>query len=375
MADAATAVIATVVLMRPFTAAAVALAAVLVAVVNASAGGQRDAALRLVQVTDGLQAPVHVTAPPGAGNALYVVEQGGLVRVVEAGKIREQPFLDVRARTRAGGEQGLLGLAFAPDYATSRQFVVNYTDRNGDTRVVRYRSDGAKALPGSARQLLIVKQPYSNHNGGMVAYGKDGLVYVGMGDGGSGGDPENRAQSPGSLLGKILRLDPARPGAKPVTVALGVRNPWRFSFDRRTGDLWIGDVGQGSIEEVDHVAWPWRGLLNFGWDVYEGRASFESKALGPGRLVKPVAQYSHARGCSITGGYVYRGSAVPAAAGRYFYGDYCSGTVWSLKLVRGAARQIRVEPFTVANLTSFGEDGTGELYAVSGNGVLYRLAR
>jgi glucose/arabinose dehydrogenase len=251
---------------------------------------------------------------------------------------------------------------------------VNYTDVNGNTRVVRYRSDGTRALPASARQLLFVSQPYSNHNGGMVAYGKDGLVYVGMGDGGSGGDPENRAQSPGSLLGKILRLDPSRPAAKPVTVALGVRNPWRFSFDRRNGDLWVGDVGQGSIEEVDHVAWPWRGLLNFGWDVYEGRSSFESKTLGPGRLVEPVAQYSHSRGCSITGGYVYRGSAVPAATGRYFYGDYCSGTVWSLKLVGGVARGLRTEPFTVPNLTSFGEDGMGELYALSGNGVLYRLA-
>ena len=315
-----------------------------------------------------------MTAPPGTSGALYVVEQGGLVRVVEAGKIRSEPFLDLRGLVRAGGEQGLLGLAFASDYAKSRQFVVNYTDRNGNTRVVRYRSNGVKALPASAKLLLVVEQPYANHNGGMVAYGKDGLVYVGMGDGGSGGDPENRAQDMGSLLGKILRLDSARPGARPVTVALGVRNPWRFSFDRRTGDLWVGDVGQGSIEEVDHVAWPLRGLLNFGWDVYEGRSSFESKALGPGRLVKPVAQYSHARGCSITGGYVYRGSAVPAAVGRYFYGDYCSGTVWSLKLVGGVARQIRVEPFTVANLTSFGEDGTGELYAVSGNGVLYRLA-
>ena len=166
-----------------------------------------------------------------------------------------------------------------------------------------------------------------------MAYGKDGLLYVGMGDGGSGGDPENRAQNPSSLLGKILRLDPARPGTKPVIVADGVRNPWRFSFDRANGDLWIGDVGQGSIEEVDHVAWPWKGLLNFGWDVYEGRASFEQKALGPGKLVMPVAQYSHARGCSITGGYVYRGSAVAAAKGRYFYGDYCSGTIWSLRLV------------------------------------------
>ena len=303
-----------------------------------------------------------------------MVEQGGLVRVVKRSVIQARPFLDVRGLVRSGGEQGLLGLAFAPDYATSHTFVVDYTDRNGDTRVVRYRSNGANALPGSARQLLFIKQPYANHNGGMVAYGRDGLVYVGMGDGGSGGDPENRAQNPASLLGKILRLDPARPVAKPVTVAVGVRNPWRFSFDRANGDLWIGDVGQESIEEVDHIAWPWKGLLNLGWDVYEGSASFENKPLGPGRLVKPVAQYSHQRGCSITGGYVYRGTAVPAARGRYFYGDYCSGTIWSLKLVRGVARQIRPEPFTVANLTSFGEDDGGELYAVSGNGVLYRLS-
>ena len=172
----------------------------------------------------------------------------------------------------------------------------------------------------------------------------------------------------------MLRLDPSRPAAKPVIVALGVRNPWRFSFDRANGDLWIGDVGQGSIEEVDHVAWPWKGTLNFGWDVYEGRARFESGALGPGKLVQPVAQYSHSRGCSITGGYVYRGSAVPAATGRYFYGDYCSGTIWSLKLVNGVARQIRVEPFSVKNLTSFGEDDAGELYAVSGDGTVYRLS-
>jgi glucose/arabinose dehydrogenase len=360
--------------MRRTATAAAAVVTVLVVVASAAATGQREAALRLVQVVDGLQAPVLVTAAPGAPGLLYVVEQGGLVRVVKGGTILSQPFLDVRALIRSGGEQGLLGLAFAPDYAKSRQFVVDYTDRNGNTRVVRYRSDGTKALPASAKQLLFVKQPYANHNGGMVAYGKDGLVYVGMGDGGSGGDPENRAQNPSSLLGKILRLDAARPAAKPVIVALGVRNPWRFSFDRANGDLWIGDVGQDSIEEVDHVAWPWQGQLNFGWNVYEGRASFESKALGPGRLVMPVAQYSHQRGCSITGGYVYRGSAVPAATGRYFYGDYCQGTIWSLKLVGGVARQIRPEPFTVANLTSFGEDDAGELYAVSGNGVLYRLA-
>jgi glucose/arabinose dehydrogenase len=347
---------------------------VLVAAASASAAGQRETAPRLVKVVDGLQAPVQVTAAPGVPGVLYVVEQGGLVRVVKGGTIQPRPFLDVRSLTRAGGEQGLLGLAFAPDYATSHQFVVDYTDTAGNTRVVRYRSDGTTALPASAKELLFVQQPYPNHNGGMVAYGRDGRLYVGMGDGGSGGDPEHRAQNPASHLGKILRLDPAHPGAKPVIVALGVRNPWRFSFDRANGDLWIGDVGQGTIEEVDHVAWPLQGLLNFGWNVFEGRSRFSSNLLGPGHLVKPVAQYSHQRGCSITGGYVYRGSAVPAMSGRYVYGDYCSGTIWSLKLVGGVARQIRPEPFTVPSLTSFGEDRNGELYAVSGTGVLYRLA-
>ncbi len=355
-------------------AVAAALVAALVAAAGAAAEGSHQAAPRFVQVVAGLQAPVHVTAAPGVPGVLYVVEQGGLVRVVKRGVIQPKPFLDVMGLVKSGGEQGLLGLAFAPDYATSREFVVDYTDSAGNTRVVRYSSDGTAALPTSAKELLFVQQPYPNHNGGMVAYGKDGLVYVGMGDGGSGGDPQNRAQNPASLLGKILRLDPAHPGAKPVTVALGVRNPWRFSFDRANGDLWIGDVGQGAIEEVDHVAWPWQGVLNFGWNVYEGRAPFSNNQLGPGRLVQPVAQYSHQHGCSITGGYVYRGTGIPALTGRYFYGDYCSGTIWSLRLVRGVARQIRQERFTVPSLTSFGEDGSGGLYAVSGNGVLYRLS-
>jgi len=361
--------------MRLFAAAAATLLSVLVGVSGASALARQNSSLGLVKIVDGLQSPVHVTAAPGVPGALYVVEQGGLIRVVRSGKIQAQPFLDIRAKVRAGGEQGLLGLAFAPDYAKSRQFVVNYTDVNGHTRIVRYQSDGSRALARTARQLLFVKQPYANHNGGMVAYGKDGLLYVGMGDGGSGGDPEGRAQNPSSFLGKMLRLDPSRPTAKPVIVALGVRNPWRFSFDRRNGDLWIGDVGQDSIEEVDHLAWPLKGVPNLGWDVYEGRAPFESKPLGPGKLIQPIAQYSHSRGCSVTGGYVYRGSAVPAAAGRYFYGDFCSGTVWSLKLVNGVARQVRVEPFSVRNLTSFGEDNAGELYAVSGNGTVHRLTR
>jgi glucose/arabinose dehydrogenase len=356
------------------TAAASIVAVAVSLALAAGAGGGAKSGLRLQKVVDGLQAPLFVTAAPGDPGLLYVVEQGGLVRVVAGGTIRRQPFLDLRRVVRAGGEQGLLGLAFAPDYATSRQFVVDYTDRNGDTRVVRFRSDGQRAVPTSARQLLFVRQPYTNHNGGMVAYGRDGLLYVGMGDGGSAGDPENRAQDPGALLGKILRLDPARPGTKPTMVALGVRNPWRFSFDRADGDLWIGDVGQDSIEEVDHVSWPWHGMLNFGWKVYEGRASFDDEPLGPGRLVAPVAEYSHKLGCSITGGYVYRGVSVSAARGRYFYGDYCSGTIFSLKLVDGIARQIRVEPIRVPSLTSFGQDEAGELYLVSGAGVIYRLA-
>jgi len=316
---------------------------------------------------------VQAVFAPGEKGTMYVVEQGGLVRVVKGGRVQSEPFLDVRGKIVSGGEQGLLGFAFAPDYATSRQFVVDYTDTNGDTRVMRYRSDGTKALPASARQLLFVDQPYPNHNGGMVVYGPDKLVYVGMGDGGSGGDPENRAQNPSSRLGKILRIDPNRPGAAPKMVALGVRNPWRFSFDRANGDLWIGDVGQNAIEEVDHVKWPLTGLLNFGWDVYEGRSSFEPKQLGPGRYVPPVAQYTHDDGCSITGGYVYRGSAVPAAKGRYFYGDYCSGTIWSLRLSGSTATGIRKEPFSVRSLTSFGEDGAGELFLVGGDSV-YRLA-
>jgi glucose/arabinose dehydrogenase len=358
--------------VRHLTVFAALAVALLVVTACASATSDRQGGLGPVRVVGGLDAPVQVTVAPGVGGTLYVVEQGGLVRVVKGGKLQPRPFLDLREKTRASAEQGLLGLAFAPDYTKSHVLVVDYTDTEGNTRVVRYRSNGSVALPDSARQLLFVAQPYANHNGGQVAYGPDGLLYVGMGDGGSGGDPGNRAQNPSSRLGKILRLNPAQPGTKPMLVALGVRNPWRFSFDRANGDLWIGDVGQETIEEVDHVGWPLRGLLNFGWSVFEGRSAFKTERLGPGRLVGPVAQYTHASGCSITGGFVYRGSKVPSFAGRYIYGDYCSGTIWSLKLVNGRA-QVRKEPFTIENVTSFGQDASGELYAVSGSGSLYRL--
>jgi glucose/arabinose dehydrogenase len=354
----------------------VAAAAVTASSVAANVAGAGAAAptLRLVPVVSGLSSPVFVGAPAGSSpNVLYVVEQDGRVRVVRNGKLQAAPFLDVSRQIVSGGEQGLLGLAFHPNYAKNRKLYVNYTNRGGDTRVVEYRSNGSKALPGSARVLLAVDQPYGNHNGGMVAFGPDGKLYVGMGDGGSGGDPEGNGQNPKTLLGKLVRIDVDRAGAKPEIAALGLRNPWRFSFDRVTGDLYIGDVGQGAVEEIDFVKAGTKGLLNFGWNVYEGRAVFERGALGGGRLVHPVAQYSHSEGCSVTGGYVYRGTALPATVGTYFYGDYCSGTIWSLKIVAGKARSIRKTSLNVSNLTSFGEGADGSLYAVSGNGTVYRL--
>ena len=325
-------------------------------------------------VASGLASPLHAAAPRGEPGRLYVVEQAGVIRVVAGGKLRAAPFLDIRSVVTSGGEQGLLSVAFHPDYARNRRFYVDYTDLSGDTRVVEFRSDGTRALPATRRELLHVAQPYANHNGGQLAFGPDGKLYVGMGDGGSGGDPENRAQNPRSLLGKLLRLDVDRPGAKVAVAALGLRNPWRFSFDRASGDLWIGDVGQGDWEEVDVLPRGFASLPNFGWDVHEGRAPFEDKPLGPGTLVWPVTVYSHADGCSITGGSVYRGKAVPALAGRYVYGDYCSGTVWSLRLAGGKATDVRTEPVHVDQLASFAEDAGGELYAVSLSGAVYRFA-
>jgi glucose/arabinose dehydrogenase len=333
---------------------------------------RQAAKLGLVPALRGFEQPVLLTWAPGEPGVRYVVEQGG--RVVRLAAGRRTVFLDVSGSITAGGEQGLLGLAFHPGYASNRLLYVGYTSNDGRNVVARYRSDGTRALPGTRRVLLSVGDPYGNHNGGHLAFGPDGRLYTSFGDGGSGGDPENRAQDPGSLFGKLLRINvDARP-AKTTIAALGLRNPWRFAFDRQTGDLWIGDVGQGEIEEVDFLA---RGRLgqrlNFGWDVYEGRSPFEEKQPAPGELVFPIAQYSHADGCSVTGGYVYRGKAVPAAAGRYFYGDYCSGIVWSLRQSGGKAAGLRREPFKVANLSSFGEDAAGELYLVSHDGTIYRL--
>jgi glucose/arabinose dehydrogenase len=332
---------------------------------------------RLAVVARGLSSPVGIAAPRSERGRMYVVEQQGTIRVVAGGRVRPGLFLDVRDRVVAGGEQGLLGLAFHPSYARNHRFYVDYTDRNGDTNVVEYRSNaaGTAAIRSSARRILFVDQPYANHNGGHLAFGPDGLLYVGMGDGGSGGDPEDRAQNMGQRLGKLLRIDVNRAPVRVSIAALGLRNPWAFSFDRANGDLWIGDVGQSSIEEVDWIPRSQLGKLqNYGWDIYEGSSKFEDTPQGPGRLVMPVAQYSHDNGCSITGGVVYRGKAVPAYVGRYIYGDYCSGTIWTLKLSGGKATGTRREPFQVSNLTAFAEDAANELYVASSSGTIYRLA-
>lgn len=356
-------------------AVAAAAAAAVAALAPAGVAGEQSPQLGPRVVVRGLASPVGIAAPRNEPGRLYVVEQAGTIRVIVNGKRRATPFLDIRSRVRSGGEQGLLGLAFHPDYAKNRRFYVNYTDRNGHTNVVEYRSNRARtrALAGSARRILFVRQPYANHNGGGLAFGPDGALYVGMGDGGDAGDPENRAQDMGTRLGKLLRIDVGRRPSPVRIAALGLRNPWRFAFDRKTGDLYIADVGQNALEELNFLPRARLGALqNYGWDVYEGRAKFEDKALGRGRLVMPVAQYGRSQGCSVTGGLPYRGRA-KTLAGRYFYGDFCTGNVWSFKIVSGKARTLRKERFRIAQVTSFGENAAGELFAVSHGGTLYRL--
>ena len=274
------------------------------------------------------EAPVGIAVRPGDAG-LYVIEQGG--RITRDGT----PVLDISDLTAHNGEQGLLGLAFHP---TEPYAYVNYTDSNGDTVVAEYPlADDALFSADVARPLFTVDQPYRNHNGGDLQFGPDGLLYVGMGDGGSGGDPERRAMDTDTLLGKLLRVDARADPATPAIWAIGLRNPWRFAFDAPTGDLWIADVGQGAHEEIDRVAFADSEGANFGWSAFEGDAPFNVDVEVPdeSRLVAPVHTYPHDDGCSVSGGAVYRGAAIPALAGWYVYGDYCSGTLWALDAVGG----------------------------------------
>jgi glucose/arabinose dehydrogenase len=336
----------------------------------ATSGG--SSTFRLVQIASGLEAPTHLASTPSQPGRLYVVEQAGRIRVIEDGRVLPEAFLDIRSLVRSGGEQGLLSVAFHPRYAANRRFYVNYTDVSGDTRVVEYQTRDA-GEPLRRRELLFVDQPYSNHNGGQLAFGPDGLLYVGMGDGGSGAG--NLAQNLQTRLGKLLRRNVDRRGSTWQIVGYGLRNPWRFSFDRATGNLYIGDVGGSAWEEIDFTPRSSPGLENYGWDVFEGRHRFENKSPNSaGRLVGPIAEYNHSEGCSVTGGFVYRGSGVPGARGRYFYGDYCSGIVWSLVVRGGRAANLRRHSFRVEALSSFGEGARGELYFVAHGGAIYRLA-
>ena len=335
-------------------------------------------ALRLAPVAGGLDQPVHVSAAPGEPGRLYVTEQEGIVRLVENGRVRAAPFLDIRDRVSCCGEQGLLSFVFHPRYAQNRRVYVNYTNNAGDTRVVEYRVDGRRTavVERTARVILAIGQPYANHNGGGMAFARNGLLYVPMGDGGSGGDPQNRAQSLATRLGKLLRINPATRRAR--IVALGFRNPWRISLDRATGAFWIGDVGQGSREEVDVFRPAGRGLENYGWRRFEGSTVYHAGTpLRRGtRYVGPVHEYvTHANGgCAITGGFVYRGS-IGSIRGRYFFGDYCNGRVSSFRLRNGRRADLRSHArLTVpGNLSSFGEGADGELFLVSHRGTIYRL--
>lgn len=349
--------------------------------------------LALQQVAAGLSFPLYLTAPPG-DERLFIVERGGRIRIVENGALRPSPFLDISALVSGGSEQGLLGLAFHPDYASNGRFFVDYTDTNGDTRIAEYHvsGDANVADPASAHILLAVEQPYSNHNGGQLAFGPDGHLYVAMGDGGSGGDPQGHGQDPGDLLGSLLRLDVSADtgyaipsdnpwadssGARGELWNIGLRNPWRFSFDRGTGDLYIADVGQGEIEEVDvspRATGGGRGA-NYGWNIMEGDACYASGSCDRSGLVLPATQYSHAHGCSVTGGYVYRGDDIPSLQGTYFYSDFCSGWVRSFRYENGAATEPRGWPSLApgGSVPSFGEDARGELYVMSADGGVYRV--
>jgi glucose/arabinose dehydrogenase len=342
------------------------------------------------------QAPLYVTAPPGDRRRIMVVEQGGRIVVVRGGRILRTPFLDLSGIVTAGGEQGLLGLAFDPEYASSGRLYVYFTRRDGRQEVAEYRRGASAdvARPGSRRTVLVMADPASNHNGGDLKFGPDGLLYIGTGDGGGANDQFGRrgnAQNRGSLLGKILRIDPVARGGRAYTVpssnpfagragmraeiyAWGLRNPWRWSFDRQTGDVTIADVGQSAIEEVNFARrGDWKGA-NFGWRPLEGtRRNFDEPAPG---AVPPVIEQSHDEGwCSITGGYVVRDPGLRALDGRYVYGDFCKGQIRAATLAPGRASGDRSLGLpTVAQLSSFGEDAQGRVYVVSLAGPVYRLA-
>lgn len=331
-------------------------------------------------MTDGLERPVD-TQPDPQGR-LWIVEKIGHIHLFQNGQLTENLFLNIRDRVNDdSNEMGLLGLALHPNFSQNGYFYVNYTGAHGDTFISRFTAGENSVDPNSEAILLRVKQPYPNHNGGTMNFGPDGYLYMGLGDGGSGGDPEGNGQSLNTLLGKILRIDvdSAEPYAVPADNpfgneiwAYGLRNPWRMSFDSSTGDLYIGDVGQGDWEEVDFIPASSPGGENFGWNYREGAHDFEGR--GPADMIDPIAEYDHGEGgCSVVGGYVYRGS-MPEWYGIYLYGDYCTGQIWGL-IRSGETWQNQLLFDTDFNITSFGQDLNGEAYLLTDGGGMYQLVR
>jgi glucose/arabinose dehydrogenase len=358
------------------------------AAVTACGTQSADARVHLVRIGS-FDAPIYVAAPRGDNSRLFVVERAGRIVVVRGGHKLRTPFLDIRGKVSGGGERGLLSMAFAPDYASSGRFYVCYTDNGGDVRVVEYRRATAdRARASSARNVITIEHSqFSNHNGGQIQFGPDGLLYIGVGDGGSEGDPNNTGQNLGTLLGKILRIDP-RPGGgfripsgNPFTgggrrgeiYAYGFRNPWRFSFDRSTSALAVGDVGQDEFEEIDYEPKGAARGRNFGWSHFEGNRRFKGGSTPS--YAPPVLVRSHSGNgfCAITGGYVVRDHS-SSLFGRYVYGDLCNPRLYSVRLRKGHASGNRAVGPRVSNLVSFGEDARGRVYAVSLSGSVYRLA-
>lgn len=354
-----------------------------------------------VRVASGLTRPIGVFHAPGDTSRIFIIEKQGFIRILENGVLLPAPFLDVDAITGGGtstsSEQGLLGLAFHPDYANNGLFYIDHTNNAGSTVIAEYQVSGNPNVANAAsrRELLTIAQPFTNHNGGWIDFGPDGFLYISMGDGGSAGDPGNRAQNTTVLLGKLLRIDvdgnnssngqygipPSNPfvgtaGADEIW-AYGLRNPWRNSFDRQTGDLWIADVGQGTWEEINVQPANSTGGENYGWRCYEGNAAYNTTGCGPAsNYVFPIHVYSHANGCSITGGYVYRGCKMPENHGAYFFADYCSNIIWSLRYNGTIGydltnRTTELAPgggLSITSITSFGEDANGEIYICDQNG-------
>ncbi len=344
---------------------------------------------RWAPVVSGLDSPVDIQFPPDGSGRMFILEQAGRIRIVKNGQLQEPAFLDVTGEVGdRGNEQGLLGLAFHPRFQENGTFYVNYTDNNGNTVIARFLAQGDIADPASEAPILKVDQPFPNHNGGVLVFGPDGYLYAGLGDGGAADDPFGNAQNLESLLGKVLRLDVDH--GEPYTIpadnplgseiwAYGLRNPWRISFDAATGDLYIGDVGQDVWEEIDFSKSNAPGL-NYGWKYFEGSHAYIGQPSATDHFTYPVAEYSHSEGgCSVTGGYVYRGAALPEWHGIYIYGDYCSGKIWGLIHTTDATgalswqSQLLFE--TQTRITTFGQDRAGEVYLADRGGTIYMLSR